>query len=55
MSHPPEVAAIVLEAAASALPANILHCPYADTDTHNYESWQASYQRKNANNRHWNK
>jgi hypothetical protein len=48
----PEVAAIVLEAAANALPANILLCPYAETDSHNYEGWQAGYQRKRANSRH---
>jgi hypothetical protein len=44
----PDVATIVLEAAASALPAHIMHCPYAETDSHNYESWQASHRRKGA-------
>src|SRR6185312_8871278 len=39
----PDVAAIVMEAAASALPDNVLHCPYAETDSHNYGSWQASH------------
>jgi hypothetical protein len=42
----PDVAAIVLEAAANALPANVMHCPYAETDSHNYESWMAAYQRR---------
>ena len=44
----PDVATIVLEAAASALPAHIMHCPYAETGSHNYESWQASHRRKGA-------
>jgi hypothetical protein len=43
-----EVATIVLEAAASALPANILHCPYAEDDLHNYDSWQASHHRRHS-------
>jgi hypothetical protein len=41
----PEVAAIVMEAAANALPANVMHCPYSEDDVHNYQSWQ-SYQRR---------
>jgi hypothetical protein len=44
----PDVATIVMEAAANALPANILHCPYAEDDLHNYQSWQASYQRRHS-------
>lgn len=44
----PEVAAIVLEAAAGALPVHVMHCPYAETDTHNYDSWQASHQRRHS-------
>jgi hypothetical protein len=44
----PEVAAIVLEAAANTLPANILHCPYAEYDLHNYQNWQASYRRRHS-------
>jgi hypothetical protein len=43
-----EVAAIVLEAAASALPASVMHCPYAEDDLHNFQSWQASHQRRNS-------
>jgi len=45
----PGVAAIVTEAAANALPAHVMHCPYAETDIHNFQSWQASHQRKFAN------
>jgi len=41
-------AGIVMEAAETALPYNVLHCPYAKTDTHNYESWQASHQRRHS-------
>jgi len=42
----PDVATIVMKAAASALPAHVMHCPYAETDTRNYESWMAAYQRR---------
>lgn len=44
----PDVAAIVMEAAAGALPASVMHCPYAETDTRNYESWMAAYQRRHS-------
>jgi hypothetical protein len=44
----PEVAAIVAEAAASALPAHLKHCPYAETDIANYESWQANRRRRHS-------
>jgi hypothetical protein len=38
----PDVATIVLEASANALPASILHCPYAASDVCNSQSWQLS-------------
>ena len=41
-----QVSAIVREAAASALPDHVMHCPYAETDHHNYQSWQKSHQRR---------
>ena len=39
------VANILMEAAADALPGSAF-CPYAETDVHNFNSWQASYQRR---------
>ena len=42
----PQVSAIMLEAGAKALLAHVMHCPYAETDIHNYESWQAAYRRR---------
>lgn len=44
----PDVATIVLEAAANALPANVMHCPYAEDDLHNYQNWQASHRRQHS-------
>jgi hypothetical protein len=44
----PEVGAIVLQAAANALHAHVMHCPYAEDDLHNYQSWQASYRRRHS-------
>jgi hypothetical protein len=41
----PNVAAIVLEYAADALPERVLRCPYSPNDRANYECWQASYDR----------
>jgi len=48
----PDVATIVMETANGALLANVMHCPYAEDDLHNYQSWQASYQRKGALSQH---
>jgi hypothetical protein len=44
----PEVSAIVLEAAAIALPASVLHCLYEEADRHNFDNWQASHQRRHS-------
>jgi hypothetical protein len=44
----PEIAVVVEEAAINALPANVLQCSYAETDTYNYESWQASHRRRHS-------
>lgn len=40
------VADIVLEYVDRALPGNVMHCPYAESEIHNYQSWQAAYQRR---------
>ena len=37
------VAAIVAAFAADALPERVLHCPYAESDTANFQSWQSAY------------
>lgn len=42
----PDVATIVMEAAANAFPAHVMHCPYAATDIRNYQSWMGNHQRK---------
>jgi hypothetical protein len=41
-----DTAAIVLEAAKTAVPSNILWCQYASEDRCNYQSWKASRQRR---------
>ena len=41
-----DVATIVMEAAADALPASVMHCPYAEDDLRNYQSWQLSRLRR---------
>jgi hypothetical protein len=41
-----DTAAIVLEAAKTAIPSSILWCPYAPEDRCNYQSWKASHKRR---------
>jgi len=41
-----DTAAIVLEAAKTAIPSIILCCPYAPEDRCNYQSWKASHHRR---------
>jgi hypothetical protein len=34
---------IVAEAADTALPASVLHCPYAESDAYNFQNWQRGH------------
>jgi hypothetical protein len=42
----PVVEAIVREVAAAAPPERVSRCPYDEADAANYQSWQASYDRR---------
>ena len=42
----PEIAAILTEAAANALPASVVHCPYAARDVYNWQAREQSHRRR---------
>jgi hypothetical protein len=40
-----EAASLVVGTSKTAIPSNILNCPYDEQDRYNYVSWQAAYRR----------